>query len=159
VQVVLIGAFGRIILNTERESFDMEIERFKRNLKKYYQAALAVLGTVKTDFEDMMVKEYLPRWREHPPSRFARYGLTPTPEILEKELRSICQDLSQKAISLEEPLVRVVYKSIAPESVRDPEFLEPLRMSMRRRGVPVGAIESLFASGDAAPARDSFNTP
>jgi hypothetical protein len=59
VQVVLIGAFGRIILNTERESFDMEIERFKRNLKKYYQAALAVLGTGKTDFEDMMVKEPL----------------------------------------------------------------------------------------------------
>jgi hypothetical protein len=37
----------------------MEIERFKRNLKKYYQAALAVLGTGKTDFEDMMVKEPL----------------------------------------------------------------------------------------------------
>jgi hypothetical protein len=56
------------------------------------------------------------------------------------------------AISFEKPRVRVVYKNVAPESVRDPKFLEPLQQIMQRRGVPLTLIDSLFKIGDAAPA-------
>ena len=81
-----------------------------------------------------------------------RYGLPPTRENLEKQLRSLAQRLSGEAISFAAPTVRVVYKNIAPESVRDPNFLASLRKNMERRGVPNALIDSLFASSDAAPA-------
>jgi hypothetical protein len=97
----------------------------------------------------------LPRWRERPPASFQQYGLLPTDDNLEKQLRAVVQDLSSEAISFEEPRVRVIYKNVAPESVRDPKFLEPLKNIMKRRGVPVAMIEGLFASGDAAPAKGS----
>jgi hypothetical protein len=51
----------------------------------------------------------------------------------------------------ESPHVRIVYKSISPESVQQPEFLNPLLKVMRRRRVPIIVIESLFSAGDVAP--------
>jgi hypothetical protein len=148
-----IPHIGRVILNTDRQAFDSEIEQFKRNLKKYHDAVLAALAKVKTDFEETLVKGYLPKWKVNPPASFKRYGLLPTSENLEKQLRAVVDDLGRKAISFEEPRIRVIYKSVAPESVRDPEFIEPLKKIMQRRNVPVAIIESLFASGDAAPAK------
>jgi hypothetical protein len=71
----------------------------------------------------------------------------------------VIDELIRKTISFEPPRVRVVYKNIAPESVRNPEFLEPLHKIMRRRGVPLAVIESLFASGDAAPAIGGVDPP
>jgi hypothetical protein len=148
-----IPHIGRVILNADRPAFDLEVQRFKRNLKVYHDAVVSELEKVKAEFEDTLVTGYLPKWQERPPANFKRYGLPPTKENLEKQLRSLVQDLSRNAISFEEPWVRVVYKNIAPESVRDPGFIEPLKKIMQRRGVPVAVIESLFASGEAAPAR------
>jgi hypothetical protein len=155
----VVSRFGRVLLSVDRQTFDSEIERFRKNLEKYHQAVLVGLKNIETNFESSLVEEYLPKWQQHPPASFAKYGLAATDENLEKELRSVIEELIRKAISFEPPRVRVVYKNIAPESVRNPEFLEPLHKIMRRRGVPVAVIESLFASGDAAPARGGFNSP
>ena len=141
------------ILSADRDEFDIEIEHFKRNLKAYHDAVLAALAKVKTDFESMLVKEYLPKWKERPPASFKRYGLPPTTGNLEKELRSRVEELSSKAILFAEPWVRVVYKNIAPKSVRDPKFIVPLKKIMHKRRVPMDLIKSLFASSDAAPAK------
>ena len=100
--------------------------------------------------------EYLPKWQQNPPPNFKRYGADPTPENLERQLRFLVEEVIRKAISFESPRVRIVYKNVAPESVRDHAFLEPLRKIMQRRGVPVSVIDSLFASGDAAPARGAL---
>ena len=155
----VVSRFGRVLLSVDRQNFDSEIERFKKNLEKYHQAVLAGLKNIETDFESSLVKEYLPKWQQHPPASFARYGLAPTDENLQKQLRSVIDELIRKTISFEPPRVRVVYKNIAPESVRNPEFLEPLHKIMRRRGVPLAVIESLFASGDAAPAIGGVDPP
>jgi hypothetical protein len=154
-----VPRFGRIILSADRKAFDVEMNRFKQILESYHKAILAAVEGVKTDFETRLVNEFLPKWRERPPANFARYGLEPTDSNLEHQLRNVTQGLLLKAISFEPPRVRVIYKNVAPESVRDPSFLDPLKKIMDRRGVPISIIESLFASGDAAPARDGFRTP
>jgi len=150
-----IPHIGRVVLHIEREALEAEIKRFRKNLKAYHDAVVASLKTVKADYEETLIKGYLPRWRERPPASFQQYGLLPTDENLEKQLRAVVQDLSNEAISFEKPQVRVIYKNVAPESVRDPKFLEPLKEIMKRRGVPIAIIEGLFASGDAAPAKGS----
>jgi hypothetical protein len=152
----IVPNFGRVILGTHRQAFDNEIEDFKKNLETYHTAVLAALEVVKSDFEDRLLNEYLPKWQAHPPKRYARYKTPPTKENLELDLRHTFQDVLQKAISLEAPRVRVVYKNVAPESVRDTTFLDPLRKIMQQRNVPIAVINSLFASGDAAPASRDF---
>jgi hypothetical protein len=86
----------------------------------------------------------------------ARYGAEPTPENLKEQLRFVAKKLAHSAISFEAPKVRLVYKSISPESVQQDDFLKPLIDLMRRRGVPNKVIESLFSAGDVAPPTAGF---
>jgi hypothetical protein len=51
----------------------------------------------------------------------------------------------------------VVHKDVAIQSIHNEEFRALLEEAMRRRGVPITEISSLFGIGDAAPARASFN--
>ena len=44
-----------------------------------------------------------------------------------------------------------VYKNVAPESVQDEAFTEPIRREMKKRGVPETIIRTLFNTSDAAP--------
>src|SRR6266480_2252642 len=104
-----IPHIGRVVLHIEREALDAEIKRFRKNLKAYHDAVVASLKTVKADYEETLIKGYLPRWRERPPASFQQYGLLPTDENLEKQLRAVAQDLSNEAISFEKPQVRVNY--------------------------------------------------
>jgi hypothetical protein len=130
-----VPKFGRVILSIDRPAFDAEVQRFTANLAGYHKVVLAAVEGIKAKFEDSLVNEYLPKWLEHPPISFAR-----------------------KTIAFEPPHVHVVYKNITPESVRDASFLDPLQKTMQRRGVPVAVINSLFSSGDAAPAANTFDS-
>ena len=58
-------------------------------------------------------------------------------EILQQELQDIAQQLAQQAISFNSQHVRIVYKSVSPVSVQQPEFFNPLIKVMRRRRVLV----------------------
>lgn len=151
-----IPRYGRVIFTRDREVFDKEIGRFTRNLDKYCQAARAAFKTIETAFADRLVNEFLPKWQQNPPRNFAEHGIEPTDDVMKQELNSIAHQLAQEAISFETPEVRIVYKSISPESVRQAEFLNPLLKGMRRRRVPIAVIESLFSAGDAAPPTTGF---
>lgn len=153
----VVPRFERIILYTDRTAFDKDIDRFKRNLDAYHKAVVDKVKCVKIDYKKRMISEYLEKWKRRPPEKFQRYQLDPTPENLKRELEYTVKQVILKAIAFEEPRIRVVYKNVAPESVCDDKFIEPLIKIMRRRKVPEAVIESLFASGDAAPARGGLD--
>ena len=52
--------------------------------------------------------------------------------------------------------MKILYKNVAPENVRDSLFLDALKSIMVRRRVPREIIDSLFESGQAAPTTGSF---
>jgi hypothetical protein len=54
------------------------------------------------------------------------------------------------------PETFTVYKAVAPESIDKRDFLEPLKGVMRRGGVPLTVIESLFSLVEAASATAGF---
>jgi hypothetical protein len=60
------------------------------------------------------------------------------------------------ALSFQSPTVRVVYKDVAIQSIRNEEFRALLEKAMRHRGVPITEIKTLFGVGDAAPASAGF---
>jgi hypothetical protein len=153
----VVPRYGRVIFSRDREALNTDIERFKRNLETFYEAALAAFKELARNFEDRLVKEYFPRWQQNPPRVFTRFGIQATDENLQRELHNIVKMTTTEAIAFEAPQVRVVYKNVAQESVHDSDFREPLRKVMLRRRVPISIIDSLFSVGDAAPAKGSLS--
>lgn len=154
----LVARFGRVIFSRDREPFGKEIERFRRNLEKYRDAALGAFEKAKTDFEGALVKEYMPKWRQKPPNRFAEHGLAATEDNLRAELQGVVESTIRDSLSFEPPVVRLVYKAIALDSIDDGEFRGRLEDAMRRKGVPGAIIRSLFTAGDAAPTASGFES-
>ena len=151
-----INNFGRVILYSDRDAFDKAISRFKIVIEKYQAALRLKLSERKAAFEKRIIDEFAPRWESNPPRHFARWAIETTPEKIRTELQRLAQEIFESAISFDEPKVKVLYKNVAPENIRDGTFLEVLKNIMVRRRVPREIIESLFKSGEAAPESGAF---
>jgi hypothetical protein len=102
------------------------------------------------------VGEFAPKWEQSPPRHFSRWGIEPTHHNIKAELQRFAREIFESAISFDEPKVKVLYKNVAPENIRDDAFLEVLKNIMVRRRVPQAIIASLFESGQAAPEAGAF---
>jgi hypothetical protein len=147
-----IPKFGRVILHQDRKRFDQEIARYREIVLAYQKAVVSELEKAKSSFEQKLVAEYLPRWIQKPPAALIRYLSDPTGADIKLHLQRTAQNSFVEAVDFAPPLVRVVYKNVAPESVQDEAFTEPLRREMKKRRVPDTIIKSLFNTSDAAPA-------
>jgi hypothetical protein len=151
-----INNFGRLILYNDRDAFKMATSRFKSVAAKYQEVLHESLLTKREEFERRIVEEFLPRWKQNQPPYFARWNIQATPATLEAELRKLAGEVFNSAITFDPPVVRIVYKNVAPENVDDPRFLEELKRIMVLRRVPQAIIDSLFESGQAAPESGAF---
>jgi hypothetical protein len=151
-----INNFGRVILYTDRDAFNKATSRFKSIVEKYQGAMHDALVTKQAEFEKRIVDEFSRRWEQHPPKHFARWGIEPTPEKIGADLQKVAQELFQSAITFDPPVVKILYKNVAPENIRDKRFLDELKRIMLRRRVPQSIIDSLFESGAAAPETGAF---
>jgi hypothetical protein len=153
----VIPRYGRVIFHRDKVQFGEEIERFRRNVDEYCWAARRAFSDTKSGLESRLMAEYLPRWKRHPPPFFARHGAPTTEENLKPELQDRVGKMIDAALSFQNPVVRVVHKDVAMQSLHDQEFRAPLEKAMRRRGVPITEIKTLFGIGEVAPARASFS--
>jgi hypothetical protein len=151
-----INNFGRVILYSDRDAFDKATSRFKSVVGKYQVALRDALVTKQSEFEKRIVDEFSRRWEQNPPKHFARWGIEPTPEKIRAELQKLAQELFQSAITFDPPVVKILYKNVGPENIRDERFLDALKRIMLKRRVPTAIIESLFESGQAAPETGAF---
>ena len=72
------------------------------------------------------------------------------------ELQRLAQELFANAVSFDAPVVKILYKNVAPENLGDKAFLEVLKTIMLKKRVPREIIDSLFESGQAAPEIGTF---
>jgi len=151
-----INNFGRVILYTDREAFDAAIKRFMAIIEGYQAALQKALEASQTAFKTRIVDEFAPRWEKYPPSYFSRWSIEPTPDRIRVELQRLAEEIFEKAVTFDEPKMKVLYKNVAPENVRDPAFLDVLEEIMIKRRVPREIINSLFESGQAAPEAGAF---
>ena len=68
----------------------------------------------------------------------------------------MAQEIFANAISFNPPVVKILYKNVAPENLRDGGFHDVLKTIMLKRRVPREIIDSLFESGQAAPETGRF---
>ncbi|MFC3166877.1 hypothetical protein [Paracoccus fontiphilus] len=151
-----IDNFGRVILREDREKFDAAIQEFTTVVESYHAAVRKALDEHRKTFRDNFVAEFLPRWKTSPPTYMSQWGRTPDETSLSKELENRANEVFDEMMNFAPPTVRLVEKNVSPKNVEDPRFLDPLRRIMEKRRVPRQIIESLFASGDAAPQQPDF---
>jgi hypothetical protein len=151
-----IPNFGRVILYSDRHAFDKAARRFQAIVERYQAALRDALLTKQSEFEKRIIDEFSPRWEQNPPKHFARYGIEPVPEKIKADLQHLAKVIFDNAITFDAPIVKILYKNIAPENVRDGSFLDTLKKIMVAKRVPHEIIDSLFESGQAAPETGSF---
>lgn len=145
-----------MILYNDRDAFDQAICRFQTVIEKYQTALREKLSESRVAFEEKIVGEFAPKWEQKPPRHFSRWGIEPTLQNIKVELARFAEEIFESAISFDEPKVKVLYKNVAPENVRDSAFVEVLKNIMVRRRVPRTIIASLFEFGQAAPVTGAF---
>ena len=80
-----------------------------------------------------------------------RWGNRADENSLRRELENRANEVFNEMLNFDPPSVRLVEKNISPKNVEDPRFIDRLKSIMERRRVPKEIIESLFATGGAAP--------
>jgi hypothetical protein len=151
-----INNFGRVILYSDRDAFDRATSRFKSIVEKYQEALRHSLVARQSEFEKRIIDEFSQRWLQNPPKHFARWGIEPTPDKIRTELQKLARELFESAVTFDPPVVKILYKNIAPENIREARFLDELKRIMLKRRVPQSIIESLFESGQVAPEAGAF---
>lgn len=119
-----ISNFGRVILYSDRDAFDKAAERFSLIVEKYQVALRDTLEKSQSAFENRIVDEFSSRWEKNPPSHFSRWGIEATSAKIRAELQRLAQELFANAVSFDAPVVKILYKNVAPENLEDRAFLE-----------------------------------
>lgn len=68
----------------------------------------------------------------------------------------MAREIFDSAVTFDPPVLKILYKNVAPENLRDGSFLDLLRKIMVKRRVPPEIVHSLFESGQAAPEVGGF---
>lgn len=145
-----IDNFGRVILREDRGHFDAAVQEFRKVVERYHEKVREALDAHRETFRENFIAEFLPRWKEDPPDYMTRWGRSDE-DSLRTELKSRADEVFKKMLEFEPPTIRLVEKNISPKNVEDPRFLDRLKTIMERRRVPKDIIDTLFASGEAAP--------
>jgi hypothetical protein len=147
---------GRIILRRDRLSFDAQIERFEKIIVAYQSALAEHIERTRAKFKEDLVNEFLDRWKESPPSRYARRLSAPTEEDLRNGIERDADLVFDQIVKLDRPDISVIYKDIALEDLSDETFMNALRDVMAKGGVRDDELAKLLEHGEAAAAQGSF---
>ena len=139
-----INNFGRVILYSDRDEFDKAAERFRLIVEQYQVALRETLRKSRSAFENRIVDEFFPRWGQNPPKHFSRWGIEVTSAKIRAELQRLAQGIFVNAVSFDAPVVKILYKNVAPENLGDKAFLEVLKTIMLKKRVPREIINSLI---------------
>jgi len=147
---------GRIILREDRGRFDKKAKRFEAIVQSYHAALKEKFEEARKEFKERLREEFTPRWKANPPARFLRWGYENSEEKIRIEIDKLADKVFDEALVFDPPLVRVNYKGIAFENVMDADFVANLKAIMEKREVPIEILATLFETGEAAPASESF---
>lgn len=146
-----VDNFGRVILREDRQKFDEAVKAFTTVVESYHSKVRKALDAHREKFCKDFVAEFLPRWEAAPPAYITRWRKRDDEHSLRKELENRADEVFTEMLKFDTPSVRLVEKNISPRNVEDPRFIDRLKTVMEKRRVPKEIIDSLFATGGAAP--------
>jgi hypothetical protein len=146
-----VDNFGSLVFRINRNEFEGEIDDLRKLINDYHKNFAKMIEDRKNEIRASIVEQCLPFWKASPPEKFSQQGVEPTDSNMRCELEAQIDRHLAKALQLEKPGIRLVYKNVAAESVSEASFIDPLRREMAKRGILQQVIDDLFVSTDAAP--------
>ena len=150
---------GTVILRKDKADFQDEITRLISMTKAYQGALRDQVAEAKTDFRKKIVKEFLKFWITSLPEHlkcFKNLGEDVIEKICNDDLERTADDMFDKAVTLDAPEAKYVYKNIPVEDLKNEDLMASLCEMMEDADVDPETIEKLFYSDDVVTARDSL---
>jgi hypothetical protein len=127
--LVTIAHYGKVILQSNRTEFDKDVEALKKEVKAFQQAAKEKLNEAIRRNCAEVIARLLPVVRQKPPERWrASLGANPPEDQLrrrlEEDLKSAYGDANDYLDRID---VRLIYKDITVEMLRDEDFAKAAR--------------------------------
>ncbi len=94
--------------------------------------------------ERKIICEFGPEWERNPPQIFCPRRIEATHQNIGAELQRLRRRFSKAPFRSTTPVVKILYKNVAPENLRETAFVEVLRKIMLKRRVPSEIINSLL---------------
>ena len=148
---------GKVILRKDKDQLTKELERLVLVITAYHRAMKAEFDASKKKFRERLVGEFLELWKKSPPDHLQRRNKTDE-ESCQKDIESAADGMFEKAVALGTTEAKVIYKDISIEDLKDEELMASLRKLMESAGVDADTVKKLFRSGDAAAAKNLFET-
>lgn len=131
--LVAITGYGQLISKARREDFDIRIEWFRDRIEAFRQAVMESLNDAVSKSVNDLVEALLPNVMRAPPARLLRGMLERNPG--EAEIRAALRLELEAAFRLGDrfyqPSVKVVFKDLTYETIRDRRFLEQVEAAYR----------------------------
>ena len=123
--LVTIAHYGKVILHTNRADFDKEVEALKAEVDAFQTGALTKLKAAIQKNCSEVVARLLPVVKGNLPKRWtASLGPNPPVHLIERRLKEELERAYGDASGyLEEIRVRLIYKNVTVEMLRDKDFV------------------------------------
>ena len=144
-----IAHYGKVILRSNRAEFEREVGELRKDVEAFQRSSKDKLNRAIQKNCAEVIARLLPIVRSKPPERWRRsIGANPTEELLrrrlEEDLKLAYGDASKY---LERIDLRVIYKNITVEMLRDPEFAKAAKKAKLY-------LDEMFEEYQAARARE-----
>lgn len=144
-------ARGKVIFRADRENFKAKLNDFIALTKLYQEAVKADLERMRKAFCKQMVEEFFEHWQTNTPARLRHRDKTDDPSLI-ADIEAQAKSMFDGAIEMGPPELKVVYKDISIEDLRDAAMMETLKDLMEKARVPAATIAKLFSKDEAVGA-------
>lgn len=150
-----VKGYGWLIKRWDRPALDRRVKWFRRRVEAYRDGIEELLGASVQVSIRALAEVLLPKLKDRFPDRLRKHLLSATPaeadmlDLVTKELTDAFGRAHQHA----RPEIRINFKDLTYETIKDPKFREALEVAYGRRGQP-SAFSRLFEEFDAARESD-----
>lgn len=148
--LIAVPGHGQLIARTRRKAFDDRVAWLKARVQAYSEGVRQELGAAIEKSIANLTEALLPGLLERPPARLAKHALSAT--LTERELRHVLHEELVRAFDAADgfyqPQVKVVFKDLTYETIKDKNFREKLKAAFPTLGDQ--GVEALFDEHDAA---------
>jgi hypothetical protein len=152
-----VPGHGQLISKSRRPAFDSRITWFTARVTAYSEGVKEKLKEAIEASIQNLTDALLPGLIEHPPERLLKRSLSEKPkrEVLREALRLELTKAFGAGDGFYQPKIKVVYKDLTYETIKDQAFRDLLQKSFP--GLGDQGVEGLFEEHDAVPEHPGRN--
>ena len=149
--LVNVPSYGWLIKRWDRPNFDLRIAWFQQRIEAYRDGISEGLEKSVSESIKTLATALMPSLRERFPARLSKFfnSASPSEDEMQGLIEQELQGAFRNAQKLIKPEIKVVFKDLTYETIKEPKFREALEKAYGQLGQP-SAFSQLFEEFDAA---------